>query len=435
MELNASWIVIADDFTGAADASVQFATAAKPARLVLDWHDKRTLGNSIAALVVDTDSRFLSAHAAYQRVYDATKALSSARAMRFYKKIDSTLRGNPADEIAAVLEAGRFQFAVVTPSMPKNGRTVREGVCYVRGVPLASSFAAHDPFTPVTTSRVSKIFERRFGSQIRELPLSVVRAGRSTLEREVRTSLADGAKLFIADAESLEDLEAVASLASIEGGLFAGSAGLAEALAVKKLASEVAEAPPTMQFSPSEMLFVIGSITGMSAAQSEKLVAAGVAEIVVDCDALLRDADAEQRRLSSLLEKQPSDLPLLIRTTAPKGDLSGASPLSASGDAADARIKAYGATISRAVGSFTAHAVRMRKPRFLFASGGDTAARIAGALGAASIDFTDEILPGMPFGTFFSDSTQQRLHFVSKAGDFGTCDSLVTILAKLSSGR
>jgi len=427
MELNSSWIVIADDFTGAADSSVQFATAEKPARLVLDWHDKRALGNSIAALVVDTDSRFLSAHAAYQRVYDATKALSDARSSRYYKKIDSTLRGNPADEIAAVLEAGQFRFAVVTPAMPKNERIVREGICYVRGVPLASSFAARDPFTPVTTSQVSKVFERRFGNQIRELPLSVVRSGREVLEREVRASLANGARLFIADAEAMADLDTITSLRKIEGGLFAGSAGLAEALAVKRDIWEVAESGPRLKCAPREMLFVVGSITGMSIAQADKLAASGVGELVVDCDALLRDPDSEHRKLVELLSRLPDDLPILIRTTAPDiGDLSELS------HGTDARIKEYGASISRFVGKFTSEVVQARKPKFLFATGGDTAARIAGSLGAASIDFTQEILPGMPFGSFYSDSTQQQLHFVSKAGDFGDCDSLITIRTKLT---
>ncbi len=427
MELNSSWIVIADDFTGAADSSVQFATADKPARLVLDWHNKRALGNSIAALVVDTDSRFLSSHSAYQRVYDATLALSGVRSARYFKKIDSTLRGNPADEIAAVLEAGQFKFAIVTPSMPKNERIVREGICYVRGVPLASSFAARDPFTPVTTSRVSKIFERRFGNKIRELPLSVIHSGREALEREVRASLANGSRLFIADAEVMDDLETITSLRSIEGGLFAGSAGLAEALAVKRGAWEVAESGPRMKFAPGEMLFVVGSITAMSIAQADKLAGSGVGELVVDCDALLHDPDAEERRLDQVLNQQPENVPILIRTTAPNID-----DLNEISLGTDARIKEFGASISRFVGNFTSKVVRARKPKFLFASGGDTAARVAGSLGAASIDFTREILPGMPFGRFYSDSAQQELHFVSKAGDFGNCDSLVTIRTMLT---
>ncbi len=427
MELNFPWIVIADDFTGAADSSVQFATTEKPARLVLDWHNKQALENSIAALVVDTDSRFLSAHAAYQRVYDATKALSDVRSTRYYKKIDSTLRGNPADEIAAVLEAGQFKFVVVTPSMPKNERIVREGICYVHGVPLSSSFAARDPFTPVITSRVSKIFERRFGNQIRELPLSVIRSGSDVLAREVRASLENGARLFIADAEVMDDLETLTSLRSIEGGLFAGSAGLAEALAVKRDTWEVTEPGTRMKFASREMLFVVGSVTGMSIDQADRLASSGVGELVVDCDALLSDPDSEYRRLLELLNRQPDDLPILIRTTAPNiGDLSEMSR------GTDARIKEFGASISRFVGNFTAEVVRVRKSKFLFASGGDTAARITSALGAASIDFVSEILPGMPFGSFYSDLTRQELHFVSKAGDFGNCDSLVTIRTMLT---
>ena len=59
-----------------------------------------------------------------------------------YKKIDSTLRGNPGIEVAAALEEFRRRhpraFAVIAPAFPAMGRTTKYGWQYVRGERLAN---------------------------------------------------------------------------------------------------------------------------------------------------------------------------------------------------------------------------------------------------------------------------------------------------------
>jgi uncharacterized protein YgbK (DUF1537 family) len=76
--------VIADDLTGAADAGVQLARAGH--RTAVVFHGER---GDADAVVVDTDSRGLSADEAAARV----RACQVASAEIVMKKIDSTLRG------------------------------------------------------------------------------------------------------------------------------------------------------------------------------------------------------------------------------------------------------------------------------------------------------------------------------------------------------
>ena len=57
-----------------------------------------------------------------------------------YRKIDSTLRGHVALEIAATLDiAGPDAFALVCPAYPATRRAMRDGVIFVNGQPLAET--------------------------------------------------------------------------------------------------------------------------------------------------------------------------------------------------------------------------------------------------------------------------------------------------------
>src|ERR687889_50351 len=94
--------IIADDLTGAADTGVQLARAGYRTAVAF-------LGASIEAahepdaVAADTDSRAADAATARARVRAATERLAGATIVM--KKVDSTLRGPVAAEIAAALEA------------------------------------------------------------------------------------------------------------------------------------------------------------------------------------------------------------------------------------------------------------------------------------------------------------------------------------------
>ena len=104
--------------------------------------------------------------------------------------------------------------------------------------------------------------------------------------------------MFVADAETMEDLKAVASLSALDGLLFAGSSGLAEALA--KNGGDAKPALP--RFSQNRALFVIGSVTPTSAAQCDRLVSVRRARLKSSCfpPSCSRIPVEEKRRLLGL---------------------------------------------------------------------------------------------------------------------------------------
>jgi len=142
--------VIADDLTGAMDTGVGLAQAGLAAIITFS-----TATHVVSdAVVATTDSRAESATEAYRRV--------KAVAERFhdhyiYKKIDSTLRGNIAAELQAVLDVTRAEHAVVCPAFPSIKRTVVNGVLLVDGVPVHQTGFARDPVSPVTRSDIAEV--------------------------------------------------------------------------------------------------------------------------------------------------------------------------------------------------------------------------------------------------------------------------------------
>ena len=136
--MNARWFILADDLTGAADSAIAFARRRIPARVV--WGDARAEDHADAtALAYDAASRELGSALAARRHGEITHRFLRP-GTRLYKKIDSTLRGHPAEEIAAMLNVVLPKEPglriVLAPSFPVMGRTVRAGELHVYGVPL-----------------------------------------------------------------------------------------------------------------------------------------------------------------------------------------------------------------------------------------------------------------------------------------------------------
>jgi uncharacterized protein YgbK (DUF1537 family) len=161
--------IIADDLTGAADTALSFWETGIAATIQLDLAEGAITTTSLAAIAVDTDSRHLAPDEAGQRVAQAIRHLQAAGIDRFYKKIDSTLRGNIGAEIEAALDATQASHAIVCPAFPATGRTVVHGRVQVDGVDLMETSIATDPRNPVPSSRIAEVLAEQTHLPITEL--------------------------------------------------------------------------------------------------------------------------------------------------------------------------------------------------------------------------------------------------------------------------
>jgi len=125
--------VIADDFTGACDVGVQFSERGLSTLVVTSTKTLDTVKDDFDVVVIDTETRNLSAETAYERLGEASNACESNNIELMYKKVDSTLRGNIGSELDAILDVFCFDAVIVTPSFPAYGRTVLNGKLLIDG--------------------------------------------------------------------------------------------------------------------------------------------------------------------------------------------------------------------------------------------------------------------------------------------------------------
>jgi uncharacterized protein YgbK (DUF1537 family) len=125
-----AWLVTADDRTGALEVAAEIAASAGSVLVTVDDPPE-------AEGVMDLGSRHLPIDAAEARAEAAPVARWNAH------KIDSTLRGNWADEVRARARV-TGQRVVVVPAWPQMGRTCVGGVVHVGGTAVGD-LAAHLP--------------------------------------------------------------------------------------------------------------------------------------------------------------------------------------------------------------------------------------------------------------------------------------------------
>lgn len=157
--MNSTILVLADDLTGALEVGAKFAGQGVAALVTTELSmTPAGMNPAVQILVIDTESRHLPPAEAARKVFTLARA-GRDRGVRFiYKKTDSTLRGNIASELGALLEACPGWRLVYAPAYPQMGRTVKHGRLYVNGVPVSETEFARDPLSPVRESYIPHLF-------------------------------------------------------------------------------------------------------------------------------------------------------------------------------------------------------------------------------------------------------------------------------------
>jgi len=386
--------IIADDLTGAADTGVQFARAGYRTAVAFRGSPMPP-AEDLDAVALDTDSRAMPAGFAAKRVLEAGHAVRDARLV--YKKLDSTLRGPIAAELAAALEATGRERAVVAPAFPSAGRTTVDGVQLVRGVPVHETEARDDPRTPVREGHVPTLLAtallsiRSLGAEDLADPTTV----RRTLEE---------ARCIVADAARDEDLEAlVRAVPDPHEVLWAGSAGLA--LALGNVYPGPHAGPMSSPSTPSrKVLVVVGSLSGVARGQLHALAEEyGCAAVPVATDRTGANEEAFRALRAALAGRACAAV-----HSAEEKDPSRTGTV----------VEAMAEVVARLSGLFDA----------LVLTGGETAVGVARRLGAVGIRLEGEVEPGIPTGTLIGPSPYR---VVTKAGAFGEPGTLVEIVETL----
>jgi uncharacterized protein YgbK (DUF1537 family) len=386
--------IIADDLTGAADTGVQLARAGYRTAVAFRGAPIPP-SEDLDAVALDTDSRAMPPGFAAKRVISAARAVRDAPIL--YKKLDSTLRGPVAAELSAALGVSGRERAIVAPAFPAAGRTTADGVQLVRGVPVHETEARDDPRTPVREGHLPTLLAAAFPS--------VVSLGTGDLvdPATVRRAL-DEAVCVVADAASDEDLEAlVRAVPDPDQVLWAGSAGLAVALAAVYPGPNAATPPPSAP--ARRVLVVVGSLSGVARRQLQALEEHGWAAVPVVAG---RPGEALEAARAALA-----------------GGACAALHSAEDRDASDAG--AVVGTLAEAAAALSEEGLFDA----LVLTGGETAVGVARRLGAVGVRLAGEVEPGIPVGTLIGP---RPYGVVTKAGAFGEAGTLVGAVETLLTG-
>ncbi|MGE5247681.1 MAG: four-carbon acid sugar kinase family protein, partial [Verrucomicrobiota bacterium] len=416
-------VVVADDLTGSNDTGVQIVKRGLEAITAVDLALAR---DALAdGIVLDTESRSLSAENARAAVREAARAVGSGTGALIYKKIDSTLRGHVGAELDALAGELGPDRVVCVPAFPRSGRTTRNGIHFLHGIPIDRTEMAADPRNPVETASLLAVLARDGGPRFRHTELDALRSGR------IEHRPADRFLSF--DCEEQEDLRRVvrAFRGSGERILWCGSAGLAEALLSERFpaAAEAGDrhangsAPDVLTGGKGNgpVFSVIGSGSGVSRRQLERALASGEAHVVrLRPQALLDSAARERERIVRELEIGKTVSGHLVLT--PLG--LGAGGLVTSVKTGPHPRDAFPELLATFLADVSAEFLRRNRVAGLFLTGGDTAIHVLRAIGARGLRLEAELETGV-VRTRLIGGAFEGVPVVTKAGGFGDDGTLV----------
>ena len=386
--------VIADDFTGALDTGVQFASYGAATKVVVGTGLQALEADAqTQVLVVDAETRHLPAAQAYATVYRLVRWAKEKKIGCIYKKTDSALRGNIGAELSAALAADGGDRLHFVPAFPNLDRVTRGGVHYIGGVPVAQSVFGKDPFEPVTHSRVEDILHEQTDTLCAYIP------GGGSAEGK--------AGVLVYEAQTNRDMAQIADqlAARSETGLLAGCAGFASVLPRLLQLSCRDTAPLPLC---GRLLAVCGSINPVSLEQCAQAEAQGAPRFSLTPEQKLsRDwaAGAQAGEMLGAVLRACSQEPVVVLDT-------GGAVENAGADKTADRIQ-----IANTLGALLKRLLDDGLESTVLIMGGDCLLGLMRQLDVTEIMPLCEVAPGVVLSQFTYGGRQWNL--VSKSGGFG----------------
>jgi len=402
-------LIIADDLTGAADCGVACASQGLNSVVVLGGAGDETDADILS---IDANTRGLSAEAAAAETSRLVRRYMGSECLLF-KKLDSSLRGNVAAELAAALAArrdlamgGKRIVALLAPAFPATGRTTVNGQQLIHGrSPQESESQRSDRLC--CRSNLSEILrDEGLSSALVDIP--TIRSGASTLRNSI-LRLANEADVLVCDSETDHDLYEIASAAMLLGPrtVWAGSAGLAHHLPLAAGIQKVTVSIPDQPLAAGPTLFVVGSRSAASRRQVELLAdSPDVVTIAISPQSLIDQSE------STALHDHQLELSNALAAGQDVAVLLTANP---SVETEDAPL------LSAALAQLVTHCAH--RVGALVATGGETARAVLEVWGISQLHLVRELEPGLPIS--LTRNWTRRLPVLTKAGSFGTAQTLL----------
>jgi len=421
--------IVADDLTGANDTALQFKLNGADTNILLDTEVINNNSDLSQAWAISTESRNVSLQDAFEKVKEATQLLvDKINPDFFYKKIDSTVRGNIAVEVLSMLEVLGWDSAVIMPAFPQEGRITVGGYHLLRGIPIERTEMARDPHSPITESHLPTLLKSQLGGNLEnlvgEIDLKTIMDGAGPILMRLNELVEQGKKLIIADSVFTTDLEQIvlAMQKSNSKILPVGTAAAAKILSNQWFPQYQEEEILPVKLPKLPKLIVSGSATNITANQIDKLEQSDEYDenclvIELNVNTILEGVKEE------LVERVVSNLGnnniVLIHTSKLLNNFDGFS------DTANVDLTKSG--LAAIITDFLADLTKQvlgKKNAILITLGGETSYKCCNAINANQLKLVDEVLPAIALGR----SVNSNQWIVTKSGNLGGVNTLIEIL-------
>ena len=419
--------IVADDLTGANDTALQFHIRGANTQILLNPEILPENRLSTQVWAMPTETRNLPPSVAYERVKSTVELLKDKLGIEFfYKKIDSTLRGNIAAETLAMLEVLDWDAAVLLPAFPQEGRITVGGYHMLKGVLIERTEHARDPQSPIYESHIPTLLKKQLPEEhsdlIGQIEMTTVIKGAGPVLQKLNSLISEGKKLIVADAMTTTDIEQIvlAMEKSSYKILPCGSAGCAQVLGNIWL-PEMSNQHDFKTIQAMPKFIVSGSATKLTAQQLQKL----------EDDEEFENTYFISLTLENIMQKIPDELVDRICANLIKKNVVVVHTSNIVADEQELCSVLFEREMSKTdlaekICNYLAELTKQvfaRKEAVLISIGGETSYKCCKAIETNSLQVIDSVQPAIPLCL---DTKAQWI--VTKSGNLGSVNVLIDIL-------
>lgn len=419
--------IVADDLTGANDTALQFQLKGANTQILLDEDNAPVNLKTTQTWAISTESRNIDPQSAYEKAKSAAAFLKeNINPDFYYKKIDSTVRGNIAVEVLAMLDVLDYDAVVLIPAFPQEGRVTVGGYHLLKGIPIERTEMARDPHSPIFESHLPILLRSQLGDENKDLigsiELTTVMKGAGPILMKLKELISEGKKIIVMDSVSTVDIEQIVlAIGKSEYKILpAGTAAAAQVLSGIWL-PDVSPQHFSKTFPELPKLVISGSATQITSNQITRLEEAddfeNILVIHLDMKTILDGV------MDELVERITSNLGsnniVIVHTSDLIRDFDGFSEFSL-----NAELTKSG--LANVITDFLAELTRRvvsQKDVILITLGGETSYKCCEAIGANQLQLIDEVAPAIALSMDHS-----ARWIVTKSGNLGGVNTLVDIL-------
>lgn len=402
---------VADDFSGGSDAASFFVKAGMRTYLFngVPTEEINFEVDNIA-VVIALKTRTENKKIAVRDSLEAFEWLKENGAQVLFSKycstFDSTPEGNIGPIIDAVLEKYNFQYTILCPALPVNGRVVKNGNLLVNGIPLHETHMKNHPLTPMWDSDISKLIEPQGKYKSMKINHEILKKNKEEILKIIEDK---GKNLehfyvipdYIEDEDGKKIVDVFGDLSFLTGG-----SGLMYDLGMRYKKQDKETNIPNSH-ADGEAIVLAGSCSKATLEQIQDYIERGYESYKIDpCE--LHEGNITKEEIWDIIQSRESDNILIYSSDNPESVK---------------RAQKYGAAnISKLLEDTTAYIAKKAVEagvRRIIVAGGETSGAVTKTLGYSGYIVGDSIAPGVPVMIPVSNND---IRLVLKSGNFGQKD-------------